>query len=73
MKASRLIPALLIIFATSISLLPSGRALAQGVAGLPVVAPDAPFESQARQHSIAKFKGRKVMLWLLSTWCSSCG
>jgi thiol-disulfide isomerase/thioredoxin len=72
MKGSRLIPALLMVLATGISLLPSGRALAQGVAGLPVAAPDAPFESQARQYSIAEFKGHKVMLWLLSTWCPSC-
>jgi thiol-disulfide isomerase/thioredoxin len=73
MKASRLIPALLIVLATSISLLPSGRALAQGVGGLPVAAPDAPFTSRAGRHSIAEFKDRKIMLWLFSTWCSSCG
>ena len=73
MKASRLIPVLLIVVATSVSLFPSGRAHAQGAGGLPIAAPDAPFESQAQQYSIAQFKGRKVMLWLLSTWCPSCG
>ncbi len=72
MNAPRLIPVLLIILATSISLLPSGHALAQGAGGLPTAAPDAPFSSQARQYSIAQFEGRKVMLWLLSTWCPSC-
>lgn len=35
-------------------------------------APNAWFTVPAGRDSIAQFKGRKVMLWLLSTWCSSC-
>lgn len=35
-------------------------------------APNAWFSVPAGRDSIAQFKGRKVMLWLLSTWCSSC-
>ena len=73
MNAFKPVPVLLIILATSIAWLPSGRAVAQGTGGLPIAAPDAAFVSDTRQHTIAAFKGGKVMLWLLSTWCSSCG
>lgn len=35
-------------------------------------APNAWFLVPAGRESIAQFKGHDVMLWLLSTWCSSC-
>ena len=35
-------------------------------------APNAVFTTQSRRYSVAQFKGHKVMLWLLSTWCTSC-
>ncbi len=39
---------------------------------LPYAAPDAPFISQGKTHSLAEYKGQKVMLWLFSTWCHTC-
>lgn len=36
-------------------------------------APDATFTTvDGKSHTLAEFKGQKVMLWLLTTWCSSC-
>jgi len=40
--------------------------------GLPALAPAAKFETGAGTRSLAEFRGRKVMLWMYSTWCSSC-
>lgn len=37
-----------------------------------VKAPPAVFQSGGQQRSLNEFRGRKVMLWLFSTWCSSC-
>ncbi len=39
---------------------------------LPYAVPDVQFISQAKTHSLAEYKGRKVMLWLFSTWCHTC-
>ncbi len=39
---------------------------------LPYAAPDVQFTSQGKIHSLTEYKGRKVMLWLFSTWCHSC-
>lgn len=39
---------------------------------VPFAAPDISFTSQAKQHSLVKYKGQKVMLWLFSTWCHTC-
>ena len=50
---------------TAVSFAAAGPALNQP-------APDAVFSAQSKQYSVAQFKGRKVMLWLLSTWCTSC-
>ncbi|EQD52015.1 alkyl hydroperoxide reductase/ Thiol specific antioxidant/ Mal allergen [mine drainage metagenome] len=35
-------------------------------------APNALFLSQGRHVPLAAFHGKKVMLWLFSTWCPSC-
>lgn len=39
---------------------------------LPYAAQDVQFSSQGKIHSLTDYKGRKVMLWLFSTWCHSC-
>ncbi len=39
---------------------------------LPFLIPDASFTSQSNRHSLAEYKGHKVMLWLFSTWCHTC-
>lgn len=39
---------------------------------LPYAAPDVDFISDSKTHSLAQYKGRKVMLWLFSTWCHTC-
>lgn len=49
-----------------------GTAVAQDARGLPQKAPDATFYAHANEYSLGDFEGQKVMLWLLSTWCSSC-
>jgi len=43
---------------------------AQG--GLPIKAPAASFTIEGKEYRIADFKERRLMLWFLSTWCSSC-
>lgn len=49
----------------------AGPAQAQVAPGL--AAPDATFTAlNGSEHLLSEFKGRKVMLWLLATWCSSC-
>ncbi len=35
-------------------------------------APDATFLVDGKAHNLDQYKGRKVILWLFSTWCSSC-
>jgi len=39
---------------------------------LPYAAPDVQFNAQGTTHSLAEYKGRKIMLWLFSTWCHTC-
>ncbi len=39
---------------------------------LPYAAPDASFTSNNKQFTLANYKGKKVMLWLFSTWCHTC-
>ncbi|GMR05774.1 MAG: hypothetical protein BMS9Abin25_0349 [Gammaproteobacteria bacterium] len=39
---------------------------------VPFTAPDVRFSSQGGEHSLTEYKGRKVMLWLFSTWCHTC-
>ena len=39
---------------------------------LPFVVSDVSFTAQSKQHSLAEYKGKKVMLWLFSTWCHTC-
>jgi len=65
--SSRLALAALLVLA---ALLPA--AAARAAAHLPVPAPDATFESAGQERSLAEFRGTRVMLWMLSTWCSSC-
>ncbi|WP_083251277.1 peroxiredoxin family protein [Acidihalobacter yilgarnensis] len=38
----------------------------------PVPAPDVSFEVAGKKASISQYAGHKIMLWLFSTWCSSC-
>ncbi len=38
----------------------------------PVKAPQADFISQGSSHTLAEYRGKKVMLWLFSTWCHTC-
>jgi len=40
--------------------------------GLPAKAPPATFSTGAKQVSLADYRGEKVMLWMFSSWCSSC-
>lgn len=35
-------------------------------------APEATFTAEGKHYSISDFKGKKIMLWMFSTWCSSC-
>jgi len=35
-------------------------------------APNAPFQVGSKTYNLDQFRGRKVMLWLFSTWCPSC-
>lgn len=69
MKASRIVLALSFAIAglywTTAVFAAAGPALHQP-------APNAAFTAQSKQYSVTQFKGRKVMLWLLSTWCTSC-
>ena len=39
---------------------------------LPYIAPAAAFHSQGNKQTLAAYRGRKVMLWLFSTWCHTC-
>lgn len=39
---------------------------------LPYSMPDVRFISESKPHSLTEYKGRKVMLWLFSTWCHTC-
>jgi len=68
-KISRFIVALLLAMSSASWSWPFG---ASGVKAPPFAAPEAAFSSQSRQFSLAQFKGHKVMLWLFSTWCSTC-
>ena len=40
--------------------------------GLPIVAPQGSFSIEGTAYTVAQFKNRRVMLWFLSTWCTSC-
>jgi thiol-disulfide isomerase/thioredoxin len=40
--------------------------------GLPIVAPQASFSIEGTPYTLSQFKNRRVMLWFLSTWCTSC-
>ena len=39
---------------------------------LPYPAPDATFSSQGKIYHLKAYRGRKVMLWMFSTWCHTC-
>ena len=39
---------------------------------LPFSAANLSFTSQGKQHTLSEYKGKKVMLWLFSTWCHTC-
>ncbi len=39
---------------------------------VPFSASDASFLIATKQHRLSEYKGRKVMLWLFSTWCHTC-
>ncbi len=39
---------------------------------VPYPAPDVQFSSQSKMHTLADYKGKKVMLWMFSTWCHTC-
>lgn len=65
------IVALVILVATG-WLAADDTAVAQDGRRLPQKAPDAAFHARSQEFSLREFEGRKVMLWLLSTWCSSC-
>ena len=41
-------------------------------ASLPMPAPAASFQTESGTRSLAGYRGRKVMVWMFSTWCSSC-
>ncbi len=57
---------LAVTFAGSVS---SGSA----VAATPTAAPAAPYTTASGQHrSTARFRGHQTLLWLVSTWCTSC-
>ncbi len=49
---------------------PLSSVSAQG--GLPLKAPEASFTIEGKEYRISEFKDRRLMLWFLSTWCSSC-
>lgn len=40
--------------------------------GLPIKAPAASFTIEGKEYRISDFQDRRLMLWFLSTWCSSC-
>ena len=46
--------------------------LAPAATKLPVKAPPASFASGGKQIPLARYQGKKVMLWMFSTWCGSC-
>ncbi len=39
---------------------------------LPYLAPESVFNIQGSPISLKKYRGKKVMLWLFSTWCHTC-
>jgi len=39
---------------------------------VPFAIPNVSFTSQSKQHSLSDYKGKKVILWLFSTWCHTC-
>lgn len=39
---------------------------------LPYLAPEAKFSRQSIEHSLFDYKGKKIMLWMFSTWCHTC-
>jgi len=47
-------------------------ATAPAATKLPVKAPPASFASGGKQIPLARYQGKKVMLWMFSTWCGSC-
>ncbi len=38
----------------------------------PVKAPVANFISQGQSYPLSEYQGKKIMLWLFSTWCHTC-
>lgn len=40
--------------------------------GLPIKAPEASFSIEGTTYNLSHFKNRRVMLWFLSTWCTTC-
>lgn len=59
-----------LIVAVAIIFAPLSGQAAEG--GLPVDAPDATFSIDGKEYAVSEFKERRLMLWFLSTWCSSC-
>lgn len=39
---------------------------------IPFAVTELSFSSQPKQHVLSEYKGKKVMLWLFSTWCHTC-
>lgn len=39
---------------------------------LPLKAPDVSFSIEGKDYRISDFENRRVMLWFLSTWCTTC-
>jgi len=45
---------------------------ARAASGLPAPAPAATFQTRGGPRTLAGYRGKKTMLWMFSTWCSSC-
>jgi len=39
---------------------------------LPYPVPDEKFTNQSTQQTLSDYKGKKIMLWMFSTWCHTC-
>ena len=61
---------LALLFGVTGTMVPLSNITAQG--GLPLKAPEASFSIEGREYSISEFENRRLMLWFLSTWCTSC-
>ena len=62
----------LFLFITLTGLSITAWSLDLAPAKLPFSVTDLNFNSQQSSLSLSEYKGRKVMLWLFSTWCHTC-